>query len=329
MKKYINIFIGLAALMAILVACNEDYIDLLPHDAIPTEKAFENLNDFEVALNGVYSSYKSSNSYGEQLSILPGIMGDLVLAVNGYSNTYGEMYKWAFNAGTDEVEGQWARNYITISRANNIIGQVDKLDEPLEVRNNIKGQALLGRSMAHFNLVRFYAPAYSQDNLNELGVPYMARAELGKPERNTVGDVYEQLLFDTYTAKRLIANEGVQSDYYFSKNLSEAFLARVYLTMQEWDSAIHYASSVINSSVYELADTGSGNFSMMWINDVGPEIIWTCAFTPTDIGGAPGARFVNDGQVAPLPDYIPAQWFLDLYDDRDDIRWDAYFRHDC
>lgn len=323
--KNIKTYILLGILVLAGVSCSEEFLEKKPYNSVPTDEAFQTLEDFEIALNGVYAGFKASNSYGSEMMILTDIMTDLVLAVNGYSNTYGEMYKYSFHSGTGEPESHWAGNYKTISGANNILERLDSLDAETIAKDDIKGQALFARALGHFNLTRLYAAPYNIETSEELGVPYLKKSEFGEPEREILLTVYENIIEDVTNAKNLIANEGAPNDFYFSKNLCDAFLARVYLNMEQWDSAIYYSTKIIADSVYTLSDSAS--FYNLWKKDESTELIWRVAFTPTDVGGTPGARFVNDAQGLPMPDYIPANWLLDMYDRLNDVRYYAYYRH--
>jgi len=96
--------------------------------------------------------------------------------------------------------------------------------------------------------------------------------------------------------------------------------------MENWDKAAEHATNVIASNNYTLL---SGDpFLNMWLNDVGNEIIWKVALTVNDASGRYiGYNYYNDSQGDPKPDYVPAEWLLALYDQGNDIRWNAYYEN--
>ena len=66
--------------------------------------------------------------------------------------------------------------------------------------DNLKGECLFLRALGYFDLVRFYAQPYSPDTDNP-GVPIVLVTEIGKPARNTVGEVYQQIVSDLTEAE--------------------------------------------------------------------------------------------------------------------------------
>ena len=55
----------------------------------------------------------------------------------------------------------------------------------------------------------------------------------------------------------------------------------------------------------------------MWTNDHSTEIIWKVGFTINSYGGALGTIFANYNYQTLKPDYVPALWVLNLYDEND------------
>ena len=69
-------------------------------------------------------------------------------------------------------------------------------------------------------------------------------------DRNTVGEVYDQVIADLLKAEALMSiNKGPS---FASKEAAQALLSRVYLYMEDNARAIEYADEVINSGTYSL-----------------------------------------------------------------------------
>jgi len=64
----------------------------------------------------------------------------------------------------------------------------------------------------------------------------------------------------------------------------------------------------------------------MWTNDASYESIWRIGYTATSFGSATGSIFLNitTDYTYYYPDYVPAQWALDLYGSGD-ARYNVYF----
>jgi len=89
---------------------------------------------------------------------------------------------------------------------------------------------------------------------------------------------------------------------------------------------------LIDDGQFALADhnaneDGFDNFQNMWTYDSGSEIICKFGLTVSDASNiTPGTSYYNDAQGAPKPDYVPAQWLLDMYDTANDIRYTSYYQ---
>ena len=90
MKHIYNILTKTAAVIAaafLLSSCLEKN----PKDYILDTEAMTSLNGAEQLVTGIYTAFMSSGLYSGYLTLLPDIQSDLVMAVEGNSNTYGEI----------------------------------------------------------------------------------------------------------------------------------------------------------------------------------------------------------------------------------------------
>lgn len=320
-----------------LYSC-EDFLDKQPTTSIDAEEAITNVKDARIALNGMYSAFKSSGYYGRSFVVVPDIMTDEAFSVIGYSNNYGEMYKWTYTSGMGS--SPWGVMYSTIIRSSNIINVIDDIQGDSIQKASIKGEALLGRALAHFDLVKTYGKAYNASTAStDLGVPVITEYQQGQPERNTIEEVYTQIIEDATEARELIPAVGegyYHEDFtrYFTKHAADALLARVYLYMNNWDKAIFHASNLINDDQFALAGYEANEdafdyFQNMWTYDAGSEIICKFGLTVADASFIiPGYSYYNDEQNKdgkPTPDFVPAEWLIDMYDVNNDIRYNSYF----
>ena len=126
-------------------------------------------------------------------------------------------------------------------------------------------------------------------------------------------------------------NDGFDAPY-FTHASAHAIHARMALYMQDWDAAIEHSTILIDSPYFTLATarsyaTSSQTFlQYLWTNDSSYENIWRIGYTTTSFGGAQGSVFLNftTDYTYYYPDYVPAQWVLELYDSGD-MRYNAYF----
>ena len=235
----------------------------------------------------------------------------------------------------------WAGAYTIIANANLILNSAGDFQATTEedalMLENIKGEAYCARAIAYFDLIRTYADTYRDATAASTpGVPIVLASGNPTPARNSVLEVYQQIINDFNEAINYLQNENVPGSNYFNSTVCTGYLSRVFLTMEEWELAANHADLIVapenlDNHQYRLADNfGTGDeeepFTKMWIDDFSSELMLVYLFTSTSVSGAPGTMYINDSQGDPIPDYIPADWLLDLYS-RGDVRYDVYFRH--
>lgn len=339
MKNIKNIF-KYAAVIAVslqITAC----LEKIPGDYIPETEGMKTLPDAEQTLTGIYSAYMSAALYSGMLTLLPDIQADLVYAVQGNSNTYGTHWLWDIRSTNAEVENIYGALYRVIGRCNFYLDQVDALretltdDDAIQTLDYYTGEVYCARALAYSELIKCFCKAYDPASAeNDLGV-VLADSYFGKKpsSRASLKDSYDFVLRDLAKAEEFLDEENdYYSAVYFTKAAAHAIHARVALYMQDWDAAIEQSSVLIDrTDVFALATTDkySANQSYldyMWTNDTSFEVIWKIGFTQTSYGGALGQVFLNFNNdfTYYYPDYVPAQWVLDLYASND-MRYKAYF----
>lgn len=337
---YMTICRAIAAVTAffLLSAC----LEKIPGDYIPEDKGMQSLNDAEQTLTGIYTAYMSSGLYSGYLTLCPDIQSDLVYAVQGNTNQFGNIWQWDIRSTNSEIEAVYASLYMVISRCNYFLDKVEALrdkmtdDESIQTLDFYTGEVHCARALAYSELIKCFCKAYKDDMSakNELGV-VLADTYFGeKPQkRASLYESYQFVLEDLRKAESLLDEEYDYFDApYFTSAAAHAIHARTALYMQDWDTAIAESTKLIESDAFALA-TCRGNVTStqtyldyLWTNDTSYENIWRIGYTQTSYGGAQGTVFLNFNRdfYYYYPDYVPAQWVLDLYV-QSDARYNAYF----
>ena len=340
MKSLIyNIKVWLIAVVTLFsaISCLEKY----PDSAVLEDKAMLTYEGAEQVVTGIYSMFKSGALHNGYLTLLPDIQADMVYAIDGYSNQYGSFWLWQIRSTTSEVESVYAGLYSVISNCNFFLERVDDVkantidDAKLTSLDYYTGEVYTLRALAYSELLKLYCEAYDPATAKEkLGVvlrKHYSKAEVA--ERASLYDSYQFVLEDLAKAEELLNNDYDQySSDYATKALAEALHARVALYMQDWDSAIEYSTRLIENNAFELSPAnvlytdGQSYFQYMWNYDLATEVIWRVRLTPQSPGAMIGSAFVNftNDYVNFYPDYVPAQWVLNLYA-KNDYRYNAYF----
>ena len=339
MKKIINIALSLLLGLS-FTSCD---LDRYPDLSYPEGESMQTPEEAQQVVFGIYSAFKSGALYSGALTLAPDLQADLAQAVVGYSNAYGDIYRWITKSTNAEVEGVYSGLYVIVSRANFFLEKVGQLEATLKTKEDIafvnkcKGDVYFMRAMAYSDLIRLYCNAYDPQTADkELGVSIVTTysQQDKKPLRSSLKASYEQVLNDLREAEKYVKRNG-NSSAYVTIGVVHALYARVYLMMQEWALAAEHASKLIDGGTYRLqsalrgASSGLSEFQHMWRYDEGPEVIWRISMSYTDRGGALGLPFLGSPQMINMeqyqPDYVPANWVLNLYSNND-LRQSVYFQ---
>ena len=267
MKTNIKIFILSIAALAGTSSCKKSFFDLQPYDASPVNKAITNDADLNVAVNGMYASLRNIDLYGRTLPVKGDLAADNVYLRTGNSGRYLTFRDFNQTTANSEANNVWNAAYASIKNANQVINasltSTPSVDE-------LKGEAYAVRALMHFELVRNFAHPYTVAP-NDPGVPIVLTYDQNAlPARNTVKEVYTQIISDLNKAYTMITlTQGQSLDItstktsrdmtseFISKYAAKALLAKVYLTMGDWQNARDAALDVVNNSGFSLVSAGS------------------------------------------------------------------------
>lgn len=342
MMRKIKIYLTLAAVALSTVSCLDKY----PEDAILEKDAIKTVQEANQAIIGIYAAYKSSALYSGNLTLLPDIQADLAYAVEGYTNVYGDIWRWNIHSNNADIEAVYGALYSVIGRCNFLLEKVAVLEKEVddtdyETLQEYKGEALFARALAYSELIKLFCKAYDKNTAaNTLGVVVISSYSNPEPlKRSSLRDSYQFVLNDLEKATEYLAMDEdeeaatpLANSSYFTKYAVESLYARVYLYMKEWQKAIDHSTKVIDSSKYSLSSTSKAtidgsmsDYDYMWHYDTSRESIWKIGFTTTSFGAPLGQVFWNFDFVSYKPDYVPAEWVLKLYDSND-LRYESFFK---
>ena len=214
------------------------------------------------AVAGAYSPLASSSWYGAEFVILNELKtsnGKKWIGSSWDSGRCNDMYNLNYNP--NNTSSLWGYAYYVISAVNNVMDNLEG-KESVKVSaqdlNNLKAECLFLRALSHFDLVRTYAQPYCYEaNAAHLGVPVVLHTDASaKPARNTVKEVYDQIIADLLEAETIIdpAYKRTATDQTAVASLPaiQALLSRVYLYSENWQGAADYANKVITGYKYAL-----------------------------------------------------------------------------
>jgi len=168
----------------------------------------------------------------------------------------------------------WLNSYNAIKNANFIINA--GLDPATNTNvSQLLSEAYAIRGLIYFDLVRNFGLPYTTDPSSP-GVPIITKFDVNaKPARNTVAEVYAQVIADLTKAISLAKfNQGQTMNFtltaktralnssFMTKYAAETLLARVYQHKGDWVNAKNAALDVINNSGFSLVT--SANVISYW-----------------------------------------------------------------
>jgi tetratricopeptide (TPR) repeat protein len=176
-------------------------------------------------------------------------------------NSVDEMQRFAY-IWKDPFKGratvfEWNNSYNQIEVANVILGALSKLKPSIneqEQWNDIKASALFIRARAFFNLSSIFALPYSPANLNLPGVHLRLDPDINtEVKRATIEKTYEQIIGDLIMAASLAQVIPINKDN-IGKAAVHGQLARVYLVMGDFESALENAEKCLSYPEVKLLD---------------------------------------------------------------------------
>lgn len=258
----------------------------------------------EMLIGEAYPTQKNGQPLLSYLEIFNDDIQQQVLEGYGFNENnevkkepLGAMFSWQPDMftimeqkGYSGISNVWAGAYEFILGANAALDYINSVSGTQEEKDYIIAQALGLRAFYYYLLVNYYGAPYNYDK-KAPGVPLKLDSGMREESeilltRNTVEEVYKQIIADLNEAERLFLSQSVskqyQPNYLVSLPMIELLKSRVYLYMENWSEAKKYANKVIkdwNFSLLDLnsialPDPGVKEPYYEFSNYKSPEVIW-------------------------------------------------------
>ena len=291
MKKLFKTILFSVAVLG-MTSCD---FDTMNHQQIPTENAYQSVQDVQNGMNGAYHALGTYRFLGRNVPAY----GDFCAGVSLGSPSTGHFYmqsSWVVTETNAELNEMWNYGFKVVDRATRtikggkeVLGNAETLHLTEEDIASVKlymAQCHALKALAYHYLVNIFGLPY-MGNENSLGLPIVKDEPIevfAKVERATVAKTYEQIKSDIQMAEEnmkvaLDAELDAPSAFYMNPAAIQALKARVYMYLEDYATAETAAKKAI-----ELKGKGDGNK-----DDVSPlnEIyltMWTSlAITDEDI----------------------------------------------
>ena len=262
-NKYLYKLAMLSCFVVMLSNCSKP-LETTPKNSIELTTALTTTEGLQATLIAIYNSLQNSGYYGRDFIVIPEILADNVEITTSNSNRF-------ITQGTNTPGAHvniWAESYANINRANIILAFIDNTQASPGLKAQSKGEAYFLRALMYHNLIKSYArsPLFLNSGTGgnfDLGVPLITApvvvpTAITFPKRNTIAEVYTQIMQDLINANSLLSNAGVA--YRPRKVAAQALASRVQLFNGNFAESERWADSVISQNVVPLA-SGSSYFN--------------------------------------------------------------------
>lgn len=244
--------------LTILAGCKKDFLTKSPEDSINTANFFKTEADAVAAINGAYQPLQWPKLYNMRMWTTDIMAGNSIVGAGGGSDGQETQDNANFVTATDNqgVLDLWRGPWPGILRTNIILEKVPDMNIAEAVKNRVLGEAYFLRAHYYFILVRFFgdvplvlAPVQPGDDL--------------RPFRTPKNLVYEQIIADFGKAADLLPPKESYTGADVgraSKGSAYGMLAKVHLTMGNWQEALDFCT-LVEGLGYTLNQNYADNFN--------------------------------------------------------------------
>lgn len=320
----------LIAALGLVFGLNSCNLDVFPSDELNGDLLLQDAKGAEYIMDGCYAllkdeidflGYASGNTYIRHYTQMTEFPGDNICLSSHTTDPLYEATAYMMTDGLKNVGTLWMIAYKAIYMCNTVIGA---LDETNPDNKSILGEAYFMRGLLHLHLITLYARPYSHGRDN-LGVPLRTSVSSPDTKRNSVGEVYDQIVEDLKKAGELMGKSRGNAGYP-SHDAALGLLSRVYLYMERYDDCINVANEIIGSDAAGKIVSSAEYPNYFSHTKESKETLFCIAVEPTESTGqsSAGSMYLKDGigwgEIYPS---VPLQYLYDRYPT--DLRATAIF----
>lgn len=327
LKYSLLIFMGAVLLTGTTSCLKEEILDT------PNPSIIKNEDDVTAVIRGAYAELNDAAAFKYQ-----GMMMLFLGADDIYTQAGSELGAYGSKIFTGaNTQAFWNRLHATVADANALMDALGKLELDSEFEKRAYGEAYFLRAFSYYYLVRLYGGVPIRTE------PITINSNFYLP-RNTVDEVYAQIFADLKKASEQLPLYSQISGAELgraSKGAAQAILAQAYLTYgnqlslkgqsgtEQYQNAVLYADSVINSGQYKLLNNYGDLFDITKESAAYDEVLFGVRFQVDQQAraqpaagsefalrfGAPNTHFISgngavgngDGTMRIMP------WIVDYY----------------
>lgn len=232
--------------IVVMMSCSK-ILEKSPESNFTPDNFYKNAEDAKAAVNAVYDQMNTNDMYNQVMWIIQDQSTDDCEWGGGRSTANqpkNDLDKYTFTPATVTFQTLWSSCYRAINRCNAALDRIPSISMDDALKTRLLAESKFMRAFYYFTLVRLFGdvPLVLKEttSLNNLQVA-----------RNTTEEVYKQIIQDFTDAEAVLpVSYSAAEKGKATKGAAKAFLAKVYLTREEWAKA--------SAKAKEVMDLGAG-----------------------------------------------------------------------
>ncbi|MEN0048895.1 MAG: RagB/SusD family nutrient uptake outer membrane protein, partial [Bacteroidota bacterium] len=240
--------------------CSEERLNLVNPNAITPSSFWTNAEDARKGVFGAYSPFTHIWYYTRFEIFVSDYRDDVI---NGFNTS--ERTAVSYFSGTSDRNATfwvWSAMFQGVTRANEVIANVPKIEMDVTERDNILGEGYFIRAFNYFNLLNNWL------NVPLITVPITEIDEPNLIKQAPPAEVWAQIESDLQNAQNLLPTFWPSN--FVGRATSGAatgLLGKVYLYQGKYAEAKAEFAKVMNSGTYQLAADYAHNFTEEFENN--------------------------------------------------------------
>jgi starch-binding outer membrane protein, SusD/RagB family len=256
--KYSFLKISIAAGIVITAGCKKSFLDVPPQGELTEELALTDPDAAEKMVGGVYNTLYFGGFGRTTVGFLWEISNDIASddADKGSTpgdfnvNGVGDIDNFVHTPTNSIFNNIWLGHYSAITTANKAIEILTESSIDDLRKNRLLGESRFLRALYYFNLVRYFGGV---PKIDRVLTPEEANSDAAQT-RASKEEIYALIVSDLEFAAANLPLKGEQGAIVgrATKGAAQAYLAKVYLYMKNYQKAFDNAQAVISSNKYAL-----------------------------------------------------------------------------
>ena len=275
--KYLTKYIMMLIAGIVLIAC-DSFLEEEPRAIVSPSTFFNTASEFELAIVGLYDTYKLNSLHGKIGLDRYYENGADVIGPNRNFGQVEPTQSYSLSESNISAVGQgagapltWEHLYSIILNSNTIIEQLGLNESiPQADKDRLEAETLFLRAYAYYHLTNLWGNVpYYRDNL-----PISEIQVLPRMDKTVIRD---EILIDLQKAQDFLPGAFESNGLgRVSKWAAATVMVKIYLIQKKWQQARDKALEIIDGSPHDLLDDYASVFDLN--NEYNQENIWEIDF---------------------------------------------------